>query len=170
MICSPSFSGEYAIAVIDKSDDPKCPNYILQYSKASREIGLPPPPPPPPGIRAERVKKFDPKKDVKFQTVELPIEIASLLIPAWRRSVMATRYQGDKAWHGGLDGVSYFFYADRWFYGMSWCPETGISKSLVELGGLLAELVQASPSTRPAIEQQVINACRGLQMKLGVAP
>jgi hypothetical protein len=168
MLATPAFKPEYAISLIDTSQDISKPNYILSFSRASRRILAPPPPPPFPG---EKVQIASPLPPIKIATSARPIpeHTAKRIIETWSKLVKSTRYAEDSATHSGCDGCSYFFYIQDFYYGKTWSPETPVPSAAVDLADTL--VVYATDNSKP--KQDLINsleqACRALNSKLAAS-
>ncbi|WP_257307548.1 hypothetical protein [Geothrix campi] len=166
MIVSPSLRKGWAVSIIRNEVVGQKPTYCA-WLVESRDSVLVPPPPPPPGSRKPKGKSIIPTpRPLHRFSAQLAPEMAERIISAWRECVKGTRYSGDLASHGGFDGISYFFYAERNFFGKTWGPQSETPTALVNVAQSLAEYAQSNITDRSVALDKVSSSLNELETSL----
>lgn len=134
-ICIPPFSVEFALLLWQEEE---AAGYSLIYRKASKSIWKT-------TSNAQNQKR--PKRP-KLEHIKVPIEEMVLQIDDSLAHKIIDIYQTalnhsylPKAYHRGLDGVTYYFYEQRGYinFGKTWSPQKGTK--MRELADISSELV-----------------------------
>jgi len=165
MIVSPSLQKGWAVSIIRSQVVGQKPTYCAWLVESRDPVLVPPPPPP--GNKKSNGKFLipTPRPLHKFSAPLVP-EMAERIISAWRECVKGTRYSGDLASHGGFDGISYFFYAERNFYGKTWGPQAPTPTALVNVAQSLAEYAQSNITARSVALGKVSSNLKELETSL----
>ncbi len=163
MVVKPSFSGEYAVRLLESKD--KNPldtsnQFFLTYSAASKNIWY--------SMPENNDKKQQQKVSVATTTVEIPEALAVRIQQLWKRMLFQTRYFETNA--AIADGVTYEF--GIWYhYGEAHSPQERKSPLLfIELGESLITYCKAAPAERPAAAKEIENKAAQLEKYLKKHP
>jgi hypothetical protein len=164
MIAAPSFSPGWSVSIVLNDRYSNDPTYTVWFVKSGGPI-LAPPPAPSLNGKTPKQRPYIPKPRLK-RSIKIDKQLALRVINAWHQCVKATRYFGDRAFHGGLDGTSYFFCTESHYFGETWGPHPGVPSALVELAVALSMIPQSSTSERQNAIDLVIQKCGMLEQCL----
>jgi len=153
MVCTPSFSPEYLVAVVeaggpDTTGGPKAREYSILTAAPSKQLW-------------PHTEQRD-FHGMKVERLQVPIdgESAQVICDAWESVVRRTRYpkphylfdEDGKRVESvsiGPDGTTYVFDTQR-FRGEAWSPKGGLAARLVRFAEELRTLAQTDESHRAA--------------------
>ncbi|MBI5397821.1 MAG: hypothetical protein HZA91_21180 [Verrucomicrobia bacterium] len=168
MVCTPSFSREYAVILRSEPVNSQADNpggstdrrkWTLELATAAEQIWH----------HKEYPKGYkgpmelDHRKDVRVdrKRIEIDQSLAQELKKCWMAALRKTRYP-DKDYRGA-DGATYQFYCDFDYFGETWSPTTGVPANLVALADRLGKLVRSAPNEREALIKDCAMRARQLQ-------
>ncbi len=166
MIVSPSLQKGWAVSIIRSEVVGQKPTYCAWLVESRDPVLVPPPPPPRGSKKANGISIIPTPRPLHRYSAPLTPEMAERIISAWRECVKGTKYSGDLASHGGFDGISYFFYAERNFYGKTWGPQSETPAALVNVAQSLAEYAQTNITARSVALGKVGSSLKELETSL----
>ncbi len=166
MVCTPSFSPEYLVAVVDaggsdKTGRPQAQSYSILTAAPSEQLWP----------HTEK-KDFHGMKVERF-LVPIDDESAQVICAAWESVVRRTRYpkphylfdengKRSESISVGMDGTTYLFDTQR-FRGEVWSPKGGLPARLLRFAEELRTLAQADESQRAAQLARCLESAKSIQ-------
>lgn len=174
MVCEPSFSPQYAVALV-RTEDPSTGTEDFPGLTWSLEVRV-----------ANRILKgtnsdFE-RRESRVTIHKMPVdaEDAAVIAGAWRAVVRRTRYPSPQYCYSpdgtryevgvhAVDGTMYRF-RSRQFEGEAHSPTGGFAADLVELANGLRAAAEASPEDRATALKSCVHLARRIRQEVESAP
>jgi hypothetical protein len=151
MICTPTFSPEYALILRSglqrRGEDPfaldQSIKWTLEVANASKAIAF---------EDSRQILRLRKDVPVERKSIAINEQLALLVQQAWIAVLRLTRYP-ENTHYLGNDGEVYRFFADdrdaeNVLYGETWCPQSGLPAEIVNLAKKLIDLIKANNSEK----------------------